>query len=81
MRNDGSWVRARKIEVYDRSVILHPDCGQFIIHINGMTRPPMQRIALHWPDNLKFIPAAVHLNRDDSDARVIVMIVVEIGEL
>jgi len=46
-----------------------------------MTRPPMQRIALHWPDNLKFIPAAVHLNRDDSDARVIVMIVVEIGEL
>lgn len=46
-----------------------------------MTRPPMQRIAVHWPDNLKFIPAAVHLNRDDSDARVIVMIVVEIGEL
>jgi len=46
-----------------------------------MTRPPMQRIALHWPDNLKFIPAAVHLNRDETDARVIVMIVVEIGEL
>ena len=46
-----------------------------------MTRPPMQRIALHWPDNLKCIPAAVHLNRDETDARVIVMIVVEIGEL
>jgi len=41
----------------------------------------MQRIALHWPDNLKCIPAGVHLNRDDTDARVMVMIVVEIGEL